>query len=835
MNWVPDEQTMNPYQYRAPPVGIELVPRPLKMRLTVRALSGNSGSHGRHGTLGQLLGVTTGIVLGVILTASIRHLMLQPHLCISVRNLPIYDDMNDAFRTIGLDKNTDVHNNPKNLLFVGVMTANKYLDSRAKAVYETWGKQLPGKIAFFSSEASTTDVDIPLIRLRGVDDSYPPQKKSFMMIKYMAEHFSEHFEFFMRADDDIYVRPEKLELFLRSVNSTKAHFIGQAGKGNQEEFGHLALKNDENFCMGGPGVIMSRSTLLQVAPHVRDCLKNLRSTHEDVEIGRCVRKYARVPCTWSYEMQSILYHNSSGTEAFTGPLKQREVHRAITLHPIKNHTHLYRLHSYIQGLNIRSSEGELVHLIRELAKTSEEAGLPLPHLDEPSSGIFLDQLGTDVTLQKWMASTEEEVLYWDFLSRAAYQPGNNNPRHKPTSGMAEGLNDVIRDVMEIINRVSKERGRVIDFKEVLYGYIRWHPTLALEYILDMLLLYKKYRGKKMTVPVRRHAYLQVPFGPLHVREYESGVFEEALEPTSGIQELVEVVVKSSLSDLSKLHYQVPPAGPPRTQLNPKKIHFILPLAGRFKTFQRFMDDFRRVCLEGEENVQLVVVSFRPSPGKDDTTEDVEALISSLQLDYPQILMTVLQANTSFARALALELGAGQCQDSDLMFFVDVDMTFTSSTLDRIRLHTIRGSQIYYPIVFSEFDPKFTRKGSHAEQYDHSLINEDVGYWRAFGFGIVALYKSELLQAGGLDTSILGWGGEDVDLFEKVLRSGIHIFRAADPGLVHVFHHVDCDRNLESSQYEMCQGTRYSTYGSAPALVKTIIENPEILAYRRANP
>lgn len=48
-------------------------------------------------------------------------------------------------------------------------------------------------------------------------------------------------------------------------------------------------------------------------------------------------------------MQSILYHNSSGMEAFAGPLKQREVHRAITLHPVKNHTHMYRLHSYIQA------------------------------------------------------------------------------------------------------------------------------------------------------------------------------------------------------------------------------------------------------------------------------------------------------------------------------------------------------------------------------------------------------------------------------------------------------------------------------------------------------
>nr|XP_045588345.1 chondroitin sulfate synthase 1-like [Procambarus clarkii] len=804
---------MNPYQYRAPPVGIELVPRPLKMRLIVRALSVNSGSHGRHGTLSQLLGVTTGIVLGVVLTAAIRHLMLKPHMCLALKNLPMYDDKNDALRIIGLDISQNAQNSAKNLLFVGVMTANKYLDTRAKAVYETWGKQLPGKIAFFSSEASSTNVDIPLIRLRDVDDSYPPQKKSFMMIKYMAEHFAEHFEFFMRADDDIYVRPDRLELFLRSVNSTKSHFIGQAGKGNQEELGHLSLKTDENFCMGGPGVILSRSTLLQVAPHVRDCLKNLRSTHEDVEVGRCVRKYAKVPCTWSYEMQSILYHNSSGTEAFTGALKQREVHRAITLHPIKNHTHLYRLHSYIQGLNIRSSEAEIVRLIRELAKTSEEAGLPMPCLNEPASGVFLDHLGTDASLQKWMAGSEEEVLHWDFVSKAAYQPGNANPRHKPTSGMTEGLADAIRDVMEIINRVSKERGRVIDFKEVLYGYIRWHPTLALEYILDMLLLYKKYRGKKMTVPVRRHAYLQVPFGPLYIREFESGGLEEALESTSGIQELVEVVVKGSINDLSKLHYQVPPAQPPRTLLKPKKINLILPLAGRFKTFQRFMDDFRRVCLEGEENVRLVVVSFRSSLGEDDTTEDVEALISSLQLDYPQTVMTVLQVNPKSVE-----------QISDV-----------SGMLAYISILKRQILQIYYPIVFSEFDPKFTRKGSNEDNYDHSLINEDVGYWRAFGFGIVAMYKSELELAGGLDTSILGWGGEDVDLFEKVLRRGIQIFRSADPGLVHIFHHVDCDRNLESSQYQMCLGTRYSTYGAPHSLVKTILRNPEILAYKRANP
>lgn len=39
---------------------------------------------------------------------------------------------------------------------------------------------------------------------------------------------------------------------------------------------------------------------------------------------------------------------------------------------------------------------------------------------------------------------------------------------------------------------------------------------------------------------------------------------------------------------------------------------------------------------------LVVVSFRPEVGEQDTREDVEALISSLQLDYAMAAMTVLQ-------------------------------------------------------------------------------------------------------------------------------------------------------------------------------------------------
>lgn len=202
---------------------------------------------------------------------------------------------------IGLREEDTIQNSQRNLVFVGVMTAKSFLEGRARAVYDTWGKEVPGRMAFFSSEGSYSD-DLPVVGLKNVDDRYPPQKKSFMMLYYMYEHYIDRFEWFIRADDDVYMEPDKLERFLRSIDSSKPQFIGQAGKGNSEEFGLLSLEFDENFCMGGPGVILSSETLRRVAPHIPSCLKNLYSTHEDVEVGRCVQKFAGIPCTWNYEV-----------------------------------------------------------------------------------------------------------------------------------------------------------------------------------------------------------------------------------------------------------------------------------------------------------------------------------------------------------------------------------------------------------------------------------------------------------------------------------------------------------------------------------------------------
>jgi len=48
----------------------------------------------------------------------------------------------------------------------------------------------------------------------------------------------------------------------------------------------------------------------------------------------------------------------------------------------------------------------------------------------------------------------------------------------------------ILQLMEMINSLSKVRGRVIEFKELLYGYHRMDPLHGQDFVLDILMTYK---------------------------------------------------------------------------------------------------------------------------------------------------------------------------------------------------------------------------------------------------------------------------------------------------------------------------------------------------------
>lgn len=307
----------------------------------------------------------------------------------------------------------------------------------------------------------------------------------------------------------------------------------------------------------------------------------------------------------------------------------------------------------------------------------------------------------------------------------------------------------------------------------------------------------------------------------------------------------------------------------KAKLGDSSIVFVLPLAGRFPTYKRFLKNYEEVCLKHPKTrTELLVVLFHEnntnlSPFKD--------AISRLRTKYPEGVMNHITLSGNFSRGIALNqaLHSDHIQMDDIIFFIDVDITFKLISIERIRLNTKKHKQVYLPIVFSQYNPMKwdstdTKSTSIPSDYDEMGsfdLNEEAGYFRQFGYGICAIYKADIINPAinGFNDDITGWGLEDVKFLEKIVKMQqipitailnsapettqsnpeptksllLSIFRAPDPSLVHIYHDIVCDKSLTESQYSMCLGTKANTLGSFKYIENILMNNQNVIDFIRS--
>ena len=516
-------------------------------------------------------------------------------------------------------------------------------------------------------------------------------------------------------------------------------------------------------------------------------------------------------------MQHLFYHNHNDPDgSFTGQLNVKDIHRTITLHPVKNPIFDYRLHNFFRMRKMKDLSYRRLQLLRDIHLMNKLSGIMTEFKEDG------DETSLPPSIIKYLPRRIAEVLPWEYVSnKALFSPFYSNPQRGMESGVRSALDDVIVQVMNTVNRNSRRRGRSIDFKEILYGYRRVDPKHGADYILDLLLVYRKHKGRRMTIPVRRHAYLQQPFTSLEFREIEPPLVESHLVSvtTSSLLNFIQEKFASfGILNSKEIAKVLTP------QPENKRLHFIVPLAGRYNRLVEFMSNFENVCLIPEKAISIFVMLYKDESSSDDI-ESTVALMQKYQILYPHHVVKVERMDGQFSRGTSLARGSSLLDPSALVVFMDVDIYMTRGAIERLKLNTILSKQIFYPIVFSGYDPQvFCSVNRECNSTLHPVpayLNQ-FGYWRNTGFGIVSMYNSDFRAIGGFDSNIQGWGKEDVDLFDRLLtNSNMTLFRAADPGLIHVFHAINCDANLESVQYKMCLGTKASSYASQGTLARIV--------------
>ena len=108
-----------------------------------------------------------------------------------------------------------------------------------------------------------------------------------------------------------------------------------------------------------------------------------------------------------------------------------------------------------------------------------------------------------------------------------------------------------------------------------------------------------------------------------------------------------------------------------------------------------------------------------------------------------------------------------------------------------------------------------------------------GRFRNFGFGICAVYVSDLKLVHGLDEGITGWGKEDVDFANRLLKSpqNYTMMRTTEPGMIHIYHPMSCGvGNQSREQQNMCEGSASSFEASRENIARKVYSDYRIFPF-----
>ena len=142
--------------------------------------------------------------------------------------------------------------------------------------------------------------DAPVISLsQGVEDhGHKIRSNDYQLLKYMYDNLVDDFDWFVRTNDNVYIRVDHLKNYLAKLNPNGKQCFGPPNSGGQKINSEM-----EGYGIGGPVTIFSRGLLKKLGPHLDKCI----STLNDTDVEKCLRERMALQCRRNIEVGDWLY------------------------------------------------------------------------------------------------------------------------------------------------------------------------------------------------------------------------------------------------------------------------------------------------------------------------------------------------------------------------------------------------------------------------------------------------------------------------------------------------------------------------------------------------
>lgn len=584
-------------------------------------------------------------------------------------------------------------------LFIAVLTDQENIDNLATAFNKTTA-HLVNKIKFFI-HADNVKTNFKLKNIVGFTDTRE-NYRPFHVLKYIADNYLEDYDFFYVIEDAAYVNAKFL---MERVNHISTSFDVYMGTKLEDRV--------EGFCDLRAGILFSGELIRKIKGKLDMCVRNADGTHHSINIGRCVQLASNIKeCQESFQGISLKSYELTGQKIY------RDLHllkddpnfnSASSIYPIKLGDDLFILHIYFSKLHLEAVKEKITRL------------------EEEAQNIGNGKISNNVLEVKWPLGVPNsmkphhryDILLWTSMNLTHSFMGADGTNVKP-------LNNIdatdIRKVLDGILLDAKKKYPELTYFDLESAYRRFDHVRGMEYKLHIN--FKDENGDTVT------------------KSYE------AIKPIS----LIQIIPSPYVTESTRISMIVPT------------------YAHRIDESIKFIAKYEDICIKSKDSTTLMLVllynSNHTNKGESDVfyrlknvaveaskrikNDDSRIAWVSIRLppeyDYSyresDELLNSIYGNQEILSLAITDLALKKLGLDTLNLIFSNQVNFKTDFLNRVRMNTIQGFQIFSPVGFMLYPCRKTSLCNACESCD---VAQSTGYFDQKNYDIISFYSRDYVD------------------------------------------------------------------------------------------